>query len=294
MKDNIEPYINYLKRQDRALNTIKRYQMALDTFVGYCTAQKINSLDRVDRALIESYMDRLKDKGRATSTIANNTVIVKQWLNFLADRGVVIGDYQKVKVPQAPKPDFVVLQEQDVLAIADGAKVDKRVLPIRAKRNVSIIMCLATSGMRVSELSHLKRQDMSVSNGITSFVVLGKGNKKRTCRINEEAKRLLDIYLSYRDDNNPYLFCSHNKKGEVIDRLKIPSIYRMIVKYADEAGYSGVSPHTLRHYFATESARRGVSTSVIQKMCGHKNLATTQIYQNLVDTDIDKVYKEMW
>jgi len=163
-------------------------------------------------------------------------------------------------------------------------------------RDRAIIELLFSSGLRVSELANLNRDHVNTTR--REFMVRGKGQKDRPVFIGEAAAEHVREYLNARLDNLPPLFLSYSRNSTVTNsgdfrRLTPRSIQRIINKYARLAGITKhVSPHTMRHSFATDLLMNGADLRSVQSMLGHSNISTTQVYTHVTDEHLRDVYEK--
>jgi site-specific recombinase XerD len=159
-------------------------------------------------------------------------------------------------------------------------------------RDRAILEMLFSTGIRVSELARLKRSNVSLKK--EEFTVMGKGGKSRIVFLSEQARYWLKKYLDARADMNPHLFVSHAKnQTEDEQPLTERSIQRLVQKYARAAGITKpVTPHTLRHSYATDLLQNGADIRSVQTMLGHSSITTTQIYTHLTDKGLRDIHKK--
>lgn len=216
------------------------------------------------------------DKGRSSITVRGYIIKLRVVLRFLKDRGFDVVDPDAIPVPQRGDtiPEWV--SPEDVKKLIDSTKV---------LRNKCIISLLYASGIRVSELCSLNRD--SIREG--SFTLLGKGKRARLCFVDERTQRLLDKYLATRKDNNPALFTGKYDSHRLTAN-NTQEIFRIARR---AAGFTHtISPHTMRHSFATNLLRSNTNIRYVQTMLGHQSLETTQMYTHIVNEDLRKVYNE--
>jgi len=166
---------------------------------------------------------------------------------------------------------------------------------LMAYRDKAILELLFSTGLRVSELSNLKIEDVNLKRD--EFTVLGKVGKSRVVFLSDEAKTWLQKYLNTRKDMNTYMFISHDKRfGKQKDHdepLTPRSIQRIVQKHALEAGITKkVTPHTMRHSYATDLLQNGADIRSVQSMLGHSSITTTQIYTHITDKELRNVHKK--
>ena len=160
-------------------------------------------------------------------------------------------------------------------------------------RDKSILELLFSTGLRVSELAKLKKDNVNLRK--EEFTVMGKGRKSRVVFLSEQARYWLQKYLEKRTDPNSYLFISHDKRTLKQDDDEQPltprSIQRLVQKYARAAGITkSITPHTLRHSFATDLLQNGADIRSVQTMLGHSSITTTQIYTHVTNRQLRDVH----
>jgi site-specific recombinase XerD len=198
-----------------------------------------------------------------------------------------------VELPKLPHNNKVVFLNQDELA-ALFAQPD--ITMLNGLRDRAILELLFSSGLRVSELVSLDRGDVNLSR--REFMVRGKGQKDRPVFIGEAAAEWVKAYLDKREDNSRPLFIRYSGKkstdlsGNFL-RLTARSIQRAILRYAALAGIlKHVTPHVLRHSFATDLVMNGADLRSVQALLGHSNISTTQIYTHVTDPQLKRVHEE--
>ncbi|MDP2918267.1 MAG: DUF3435 domain-containing protein, partial [bacterium] len=163
-------------------------------------------------------------------------------------------------------------------------------------RDQAILETLFSTGLRVSELASLTREQVNLK--YDEFTIRGKGNKLRLVFLSESAKEALKNWLALRRDNADYLFVRYNKKKQAdeisdLKPLTVRSIERLIKRYANLCGINKkVTPHVLRHTFATDLLRNHADIRSVQKMLGHANIGTTQIYTHVADAELREIHKK--
>ncbi|HYE60027.1 MAG TPA: tyrosine-type recombinase/integrase, partial [Candidatus Kapabacteria bacterium] len=174
---------------------------------------------------------------------------------------------------------------------------------LKRYRDKSILELLFSTGLRVSELINLKRDNVNLKRD--EFTVTGKGRKSRVVFLSEQAKYWIKKYIDARKDVNPYLFISHDKRqgkrvnptkkggGGHDEPLTQRSVQRIVQKYAKVAGITkSVTPHTLRHSYATDLLQNGADIRSVQTMLGHSSITTTQIYTHITDRELLNIHKK--
>jgi site-specific recombinase XerD len=239
--------------------------------VGFFGDTSIESLSFSDVRNWKLYLEKI----RGQNTVRGYVICLRVVLRYLHNRGLDVLDPSSIPVPKREQrvPGFIT-KEDVALLIRSSSRL----------RSKGIIALLYSSGIRISELISLNREDIKDD----SFTVVGKGGKARLCFVDERAKRLISSYLATRKDNHPALFIS-----QYGSRMSSTNI-QMIMKVArTNAGItSNVTPHTLRHSFATNLLRSNMNMRYVQELLGHASLQTTQMYTHVVNEDLKEQYQK--
>ncbi len=282
MSDPIAAFLAHLDAERRASpHTLRSYSADLAEFQGFVRTQGASGLDVVDARLLRAYLVRLHQRRLAKSSIARKLASVRSCFRFLTRRGLVAGNpARQVRTPSVPRrlPSFLPQDESKEL-------LDRPVGPSAAgRRDHAILELLYASGLRVAECCGLDLDDLDRRRATVR--VLGKGDKERVVPVGEAALAALDAYLGRRGEGSGPLFC--NQRG---GRLTPRSVHRIVRRLARAAGLTRrVSPHTLRHTFATHMLAEGADLRLIQELLGHSRLSTTQRYTHVSPEHLMKVY----
>ena len=214
--------------------------------------------------------------GRAWNTVRNDIVRLRSVLKFVNLRGGKCLNHELIPVPKREETKRDYLTEEEVTLMIDKSK---------RLRNKLVISLLYSSGIRLSELISLDRTSIQHRK----FQVVGKGSKLRICFIDERTEKLMNEYLNTRDDDCPALIVSYLHRERMT-----PTNIQLIVKLAAKnAGIEKhVTPHVLRHSFATNFIRNNGNIRYLSVMMGHASVNTTAIYSHVVDNDLEKQYKK--
>lgn len=282
MNTNVQKYLDYL-RYERKLseNTYLSYSYNLKQFNTFFDDKNILTLTTNDiRDFL--YQDQIKAKTRA-----HYLTVINSMYNYLLEENIIKKNpCDTIKLPKLEKklPEYLTIEEVDKLLNINPTK------PIDY-RNVAMLETIYASGLRVSELVNLKISNIDFDECIIR--IYGKGSKERIVPINDASKNALQKYLNnYRDyllkgKDSEYVFI--NNLGTKITRQ---GFFKILKKICDENGIQKhVSPHTLRHSFATHLLNNGADLRVIQELLGHSNLTTTQIYSHLSNEKVRQDYQ---
>ncbi len=290
-------YIEHLEVEGgRSSKTAENYKLYLERFVEF--SEDI-AVDKITSEVIRKYrlwLNRYKnfnDEELATITQSYHLIALRGFLSYLSGRDIVSLSPDKIRLPKVSRKQVTFLHYDEVdRLISEIPTGDEQGLRDRA-----IIELLFSSGLRVSELVALNRDHVNTKR--REFMVRGKGQKDRPVFISEASSEHIENYLGARQDSLPALFLSYSRNSGVIDtsgdyrRLTSRSIQRIISKYARLAGITKhVSPHTMRHSFATDLLMNGADIRSVQSMLGHSNISTTQIYTHVTDEHLRETYEK--
>lgn len=281
MKDLLGAFLRYLEVEKHASpHTLKSYRTDLEDFSRFLgAADDPRALRGVDVRGVRAYLAALHTRGLDPVSVARKLAALRSWFRFLVRRGVLDGNpARQVRGPRLPHKLVSFLPIDETVALMD-------VQPTRrSARDAAIVELLYASGLRVSELVGLDLRD--VDGPEMTVRVLGKGRKERIVPFGEAAGRALRDYLTERGGAPGALFL--NRRG---GRLTVRSIHTVVCRRARAAGITRrVSPHTLRHTFATHLLDSGADLRMIQELLGHGRLSTTQRYTHVGSEQLMRVY----
>lgn len=228
------------------------------------------------------------DKGRSVNTVRGYIVKLRVMLAYLARRGYKVVPVEDIPVPkrQTTMPSF--LTPAQVTTLIDGVGKPRRgVSRILRARAQAIISLLYGSGIRNSELCSLDRSD--IYEEYSTFTVIGKGGVMRPCFIDDRTRKYLNIYLKLRRDNEAPLFISELSKKRITSET-VREIFKSASRLSGITTH--ISPHTMRHSFATNLMRNRADIRYVQKFLGHRSIQTTEMYTHVLDEDLRRVYEE--
>jgi integrase/recombinase XerD len=298
VRDRIEAFLQYLSAERGASkNTIDAYRNDLTAFAtfaddGSSNGHRPTAVD-VDRPLIVGFIADLNQRRYAKATVARKVAAVKSFCAFLLDHGDLTSNpTAQIDSPRAPKPVPKPMSIEEVDRLL--AEPKKSETP-EAVRDASMLQLMYATGMRVTELVSLNLDSLHLAPAPAYVRCLGKGAKERTIPVHREAVEALEQYL---DEARPALLKNRtqsalfvNRRGE---RLTRQGFWLILRNYATSAGIdTHVTPHTLRHSFATHLLRGGASVRDVQELLGHANVSTTQVYTQLADEHLREVYESV-
>jgi len=298
----IDEFLEHLEiEKGRSLNTIRNYRLYLEKFYELASEDMQDEMraSNIDSELLRKYRLRLNrvsdEKGHrlTPATQGYYLIALRGFLKYLAKREIQSLDPSLIELPKSHRPQVTFLHIDELQAILDSIDLDTQT----GLRDRAIFELLFSSGLRVSELCNLNIKDVNLER--REFVVRGKGSKDRPIFIDESAASRVKDYLCTRHDTLPALFLNNSKNPGTPDnsgnyrRLTPRSIERIIEKYARLAGITKhVTPHTLRHSFATDLLMNGADLRSVQSLLGHSNISTTQIYTHITDTHLKDVHEK--
>ncbi|MDH7489344.1 MAG: site-specific tyrosine recombinase XerD [Anaerolineae bacterium] len=292
MLQEVEEFLGYLRvERGYSAHTLAAYQNDLTQFVDFVRSKSpaATQWSAVDKGLIVKYIMYLKEREYASSSVARKLAAVKSFFHFLAREGRVKEDpTTTLDSPRLAKrlPQTLTRKEVDRLLEAPGTGDDPKSLRDRA-----LLELLYATGMRVTELVSLTLNDINLASGSVR-VVHGKRRKERIIPVHPRALEAVEAYLQRgrihmaKDPNEHAVFV--NFQGKPLTRQ---GLWLIIKHYVEEAGISKpVTPHTLRHSFATHLLTGGAKLPDVQRMLGHANVSTTQIYTHLTKEELRDAY----
>lgn len=289
-------FIEYLEVEGgRMPKTSENYEFYLNRFVEFTgdilPADITNEVLRKYRLWLNRHTN---DRGETLATItqAYHLIALRGFLKYLSRRDIPSLSPDKIELPKIHRKQVTFLHYDEVVRLLEQINTGEE----QGLRDRAIIELLFSSGLRVSELVNLNRDHVNTKR--REFMVRGKGQKDRPVFISQTAADWVEQYLDARQDTLAPLFLSYSRNVEATTsgdfrRLSARSIQRMVNKYARLAGITKhVSPHTMRHSFATDLLMNGADLRSVQSMLGHSNIATTQIYTHVTDAHLKDVYEQ--
>jgi len=263
-------------------NTLASYRRDVTDHLRYLTGSGLRSLRSVEEVHLLLYLGLLRRMELAPATVMRRLSALRAFYRFLVREEKLTTD------PTANLPTTRLLRQ--LPSVLTREEVERllaqpdRDAP-RGLRDRALLEVLYATGLRVSELVNLRRGDLNLDLGLVRC--MGKGSKERIVPVGEPAAQAVRAYLATRRDAAPALFLGN--KGKALTRVQF---WRIISRYARQAGIrQTVSPHTLRHSFATHLLEGGADLRVIQELLGHANIATTQIYTHVTVDQLREVYR---
>lgn len=333
LKKSIQEFLEYLEiEKNRSLLTVRNYNFYLHRFAGW--ASQNAGITKPEQITLESvrqyrlWLNRLKIKpvgGLNQAELKKSTqnyhlISIRSFLKYLARRDIKCLSPEKIELAKMPTRQVEFLEGSDLERLLEAplkvlvktkAGSDKAspsmdrsmnttTQNIISKRDKAILELLFSTGLRVSELTGLNRDQMNFEK--EEFTVRGKGGKLRLVFVSNQARNSVREYLKMRKDVSPALFTNHDRASVKRDgakdapdeaRLTSRSVQRLVKKYARDAGITRkITVHTLRHSFATDLLQNGADIRSVQELLGHASLTTTQIYTHLTDNKLREIHEK--
>lgn len=297
----VTDFLEHLEvEKHRSPKTIVNYGRYLERFTTWATHAGCTSPNDLDLAAIQRYrvwLARFTDQfGQllGTQTQAYHIIALRSFLRFCGKRDIPTLSAEKVELPKMVTPTVSFLTTEEVARLISSIPTQG----ISGKRDRAIIECLYSTGLRVSELASLDRARINLTT--REITVRGKGRKERLVFLDDASAHALTDYLTARPDDDPATFIRHRATASDTDptatathRLTPRSIQRMMTKRAAAAGITKtVTPHTLRHTFATDLLANGADLRSVQEMLGHVSVTTTQRYTHVTNPQLKHTHDQ--
>ncbi len=303
-------YCEIGKNQSR--NTITAYFRYLDKFEKFAASVKVTKPEDITLETVKKYrlhLNRLQDeKGRELKMITQNyhLIALRAFLKYLTKQDIQTLAPEKIELPKNPQRQVEFLEKAELQRLFEAVKQEKNELA--RLRDYAILETLFSTGLRVSELASLKKEMVNLDR--REFTVRGKGSKLRLVFLSQDAANALKAYIKKRTDNSKALFLGHSLVGQSVEKqmeshsnakekektkdaagLTVRQIQRIIKKYCLLAGIvKKVTPHTLRHSFATDLLQNGADIRSVQTLLGHASITTTQIYTHITNQGLKNIH----
>ncbi|MFZ1258042.1 MAG: site-specific tyrosine recombinase/integron integrase [Candidatus Saccharimonas sp.] len=297
MSELLNDFIEHLEvERGRSAKTAENYKRYLERFIEFAGDLPVNEINSEKIRKYRLWLNRYTSQSGndlATITQSYHLIAIRGFLHYLSKRDIESLSPNKIELPKTHRKQVTFLHYEEVERMLEAVPTDEQTQHLRDR---AILELLFSSGLRVSELVALDRSHINTKR--REFMVRGKGQKDRPVFISQSAADHVDSYLQARTDSLPALFLNYSRNN-VSDtsgdyrRLTPRSIQRMISTYAKRAGITKhVSPHTMRHSFATDLLMNGADIRSVQSMLGHSNISTTQVYTHVTDAHLRDIYEQ--
>ncbi|MEJ5309725.1 MAG: site-specific tyrosine recombinase XerD [Anaerolineae bacterium] len=280
MDTDLHRFLQYVRfERGYAANTLAAYEQDLRQFQTFMQASGLTQWDALSADVLERFVTSLQDEGYSTATVGRKIAAVRSFLHFLFAEGVISGELAHwVHQPKVGKRLPHTLSREAMQRLLDAASVEETPLALRDR---ALLEMLYATGMRASEVLGLRVGDVDLVNN--TVLCMGKGSKERLIPLYPAAR---DCVRRYIEEGRPFLLREAaektlflNKRGDALTRQ---GLWFIVQHYAQAAGLEAwVTPHTLRHTFATHLLDGGADLREVQQFLGHANITTTQIYTEI-------------
>jgi site-specific recombinase XerD len=289
-------FLEYLEvERGRSVKTIENYHFYLNRFAEFT---KHPAPSKISQEMVRKYrlylnrdIEGREDVNLKKSTQNYHLIALRSFLKYLAKIDVKSMAPDKIELAKVGTRHIEFLEANELERFRRAPLNTDGILGLRDK---AIIELLFSTGMRVGELSKLKMEQINLKRD--EFTVKGKGSKHRVVFLSNEAKSSIQNYTRARSDVSPYLFVGHDRAKAARGKtgpLTPRSIQRIVERYATEAGITKkITPHVLRHTYATDLLRNGADIRSVQAMLGHESITTTQVYTHVTDKALREVHKK--
>lgn len=296
MSDYVLDFIEHLEVEGgRMPKTAENYEFYLNRFIEFSGDIEVS---KIDSELVRKYRlwlnrhENERGESLAMITQSYHLIALRGFLKYLSKRDIPSLSPDKIELPKTARKQVTFLHFDEIQRLIEQIDTNEEA----GLRDRAIVELLFSSGLRVSELVNLNRDHINTKR--REFMVRGKGQKDRPVFISQTAADWVEQYLALRHDSLAPLFIGYSRNVEAntsgdYRRLTARSIQRMVNKYARLAGITKhVSPHTMRHSFATDLLMNGADLRSVQTMLGHSDISTTQIYTHVTDAHLKEVYEK--
>ena len=301
LKELKREFLEYLEiEKGRSILTVRNYDHYLTRFLEYA---KVDDPKEVTETQVREYRLWLNRQagtkvGRNVETLKRKTqnyylIALRAFLKYLRKRGIESLNPERIELAKVPERSLDLISPAELTRLIEAPDSNT----LSGLRDRAILELLFSTGLRVSELCALSQEDVDLSRD--EFSVRGKGDKVRVVFLSDTAKDAIRAYLKERKDFDDAMFiqygknAKHNDEKNIDLRLTPRSVQRVIKRYATIAGITRkVTPHKLRHCFATDLLSNGADLRSVQALLGHANIATTQIYTHVTDKHLRDIHKK--
>ena len=284
MEKVMTEYLNFLKNTKKSSdNTIQAYKRDLNFFFEYLKKNNLEYLN-VEYDDIQKYIEELNNEGRKAASISRRLATLRSFYGYLLKKKLIKAiPTNKVNTPKVEKKAPIILTADEVEILLSQPKSDD----LKGIRDKAMLEFAYATGMKVSEIINLDLKDVNL---VDSYVVCNEGYSKRVVPLGRISKEALVEYL---DNSRPYLLKTEDEKPLFVNvmgnRLTRQGFWKIIKQYQEQAHIEKeITPHVLRHSFATHLLQNGADMRAVQTMLGHTDIASTQVYMKLIDDQ----YKE--
>ena len=280
LSSKLNKFIDYLEFEKKySPLTLRNYSHYLKRFLDFSVKKEIDKLSDLNVDLIHNYQDELLDLNLSKKTIGFHLISLRSFLKYLTRTGENVISVENIEIPKFQSTKLIFLNGPDVERLLNTPDTNT----LQGKRDRAILELFYATGLRISELTALDRDSFDLTKKEIR-------SKKKIVFLSSRSLKWLIEYIEKRDDRHKALFTS--VKG-IATRLSPRSVERMLKKYTKIADLpSNITPKALRHSFATDLLLAGAELSSVQKMLGHKNISTTQIYTHVTNKQLHEIHEQ--
>jgi len=290
-------FLEYLEiERGRSVKTVENYDRYLNRFFAFAKVKKPKDITEEHIREFRLYLNRQPGTkvGSRTEPMKRRTqnyylIAVRAFLKFLRKRGIESTSPERIELAKVPERSLDLISAAELSRLLAAPKTGT----LLGKRDRAILELLFSTGLRISELCSLSIDDVDLTRD--EFSVRGKGDKVRVVFLTEEARSAVREYIAGRKDMEEALFIRYGKKAHVGEDARVTprTVQRLLKQYATEAGITRkVTPHVIRHSFATDLLSNGADLRSVQALLGHAHIGTTQIYTHVTDAHLRSVHKQ--
>lgn len=296
LSTHLRSFLEYLEvDKGRSPLTVRNYAFYLQRFIDWAKDPEPKDISQETIHQFRLYLNRLENREEGTlkkSTQNYHLIALRSLLKFLARRDVKSLAPEKIDLAKQGSREVAFLEAADLARLLAAPEASDAA-PLVKARDRAILELFFSTGMRVSELANLRRDQINPER--EELTVRGKGDKTRLVFISQQARHALKAYLALREDEVPFIFVRHDRAkngARDVGALTPRSVERLVHHYSIAAGIpKKVSPHTLRHSFATDLLINGADLRSVQSLLGHASIATTQIYTHVTNQQLKDVFQ---
>ena len=292
-----QQFLEYLEiERGRSVKTVENYDRYLSRFFAFAKVKSPKAVTEKQVREFRLYLNRQAGTkvGNRTEPMKRRTqnyylIALRAFLKFLRKRGVESMSPERIELAKVPERSLDLISADELTRLLKAPATDS----LEGKRDHAILQLLFSTGLRISELCNLSIDDVDLTRD--EFSVRGKGDKIRVVFLSDGAKDSIKNYLSARKDMEDALFIRYGKKAHVGEDARVSprAVQRLLKHYATKAGITRkVTPHVIRHSFATDLLSNGADLRSVQALLGHANIGTTQIYTHVTDAHLRAVHKK--
>ncbi|HEY1074612.1 MAG TPA: site-specific tyrosine recombinase/integron integrase [Patescibacteria group bacterium] len=303
IEQTIRRFLEHLEVEEgKSRLTLRNYEHYLATFLHFCDDEKIKEPNQITQNLVTLFRLWLnrphKQVGkndyleRSRKTQNYYLIALRSYLKYLSSRDIVSLPPEKITLAKTESAQITFLEPEEIERIIQQPEVAE----FQGKRDRAILEMLFSTGLRISELTNLNRDDLQLETG--EFSLRGKGGKVRVAFLSDDCIKYIKSYLKHRVDEDKALFIRTQSNQEDTHevnpdlRLTPRSVQRLVQKYTTQAGIAKkVTPHVFRHSFATDLLQNGADLRSVQELLGHSSVTTTQIYTHITNPQLQEVHK---